>query len=150
MGSNGTILDSGVEMNSAFEYRAYAIAAEDGRYTAKSLDGEPCDLRSRYLLRLLRAVDTLWSSLEAESLPSWFASWMNNPSTHIDLDSAADALALPEQCREDFADPISSCLKFPPKPLALVSRIAAASTAAALALMEFVSATSPIIELALA
>jgi hypothetical protein len=130
-------------MKSVFEYRAYAIAAEDGRYTAKSLDGESCELRSSYLLRVLRAVDTLWGALETASPPPWFKSWMSDPLSPIDLDTTAESLAQPEQC------PISSCLKFPTKHVAFVNRVAAMATAA-FALMEIISTRCPVVELVLA
>jgi hypothetical protein len=136
-------------MKQSFEYRSYAISAEDGRYTAKSLDGEPCDLRSNYLLRVLRAVDTLWAAIETAAIPVWFADWMKDPVEVIDLDAAADAAALPVQCSNDNVDEIFS-LKFPRKAIALANRVAAASVASVFALSEMATtAAAPIMELGL-
>jgi len=53
-------------------YRSYVIQAEDGWYIAKSVDGEPSEICSRHLLRLMRAIDALWASLETGKIPQWF------------------------------------------------------------------------------
>jgi len=128
-------------MQTPFEYRSYEVASEDGRYCAKSLDGESCDLQSRYLLRVLRAVDVLWTSIELSVVPTWFATWMNNPTPSIDLDAAMVDMGEAEhhrETRDDFQDMIS-ILKFPISPLALVRKAATAASAAAVCLMTDVS-----------
>ncbi|MEH2517534.1 hypothetical protein V1279_003107 [Bradyrhizobium sp. AZCC 1610] len=142
-------------MKSPFEYRSYVIRAEDGRYTAKSLDGETCTLQSRFLLRTLRAVDTLWTLVEQASsisgLPAWFSSYLNNPTKAVDLDEAASASEeLAPECSKDSVDPISM-LRFPKAPIrAIASAVAAASTAAAACIVQLTSQAAPIMPLAMA
>ncbi|MDB5610692.1 MAG: hypothetical protein JWP25_7592 [Bradyrhizobium sp.] len=60
-------------MTEPIHYRSYIIEAEDGWYIAKSLDGEPEEICSRHLLRLMRAIDELWASLETGKIPQWFS-----------------------------------------------------------------------------
>jgi hypothetical protein len=77
------------KMKSSFEYRFYEISTKDGRYIAQSMDDEPCFICSNYLLRVLRAVDTMWKALEdrSEKMPAWLKQSMGDPI--IDLDEAA-------------------------------------------------------------
>jgi hypothetical protein len=60
-------------MSEPIHYRSYVIDAEDGWYIAKSLDGEPEEICSRDLHRLMRAIDALWASLETGKIPQWFS-----------------------------------------------------------------------------
>jgi hypothetical protein len=144
------------KMKSPFEYRSYLVRAEDGRYTAKSLDGEPCTLQSRFLLRTLRAVDTLWAIVDQGSstsvLPAWVSSYFNNPAEAVDLDEAADAMSevpAPE-CSKDSVDPISM-LKFPKAPIRVIgSAAAAAASTAAACLVQLASNAVPLMPLAMA
>lgn len=60
-------------MKTAFEYRSYVVSHDGGAYNALAIDGEPFELRSKNLLRVTRAIDTLWNALEGKiPLPSWF------------------------------------------------------------------------------
>ena len=59
-------------MKEAINYRSFVIAKEDDWYIAKSLDGEPAEICSRHLLRLMRAIDALWISLDSGTAPQWF------------------------------------------------------------------------------
>ncbi|WP_091977022.1 DUF4118 domain-containing protein [Bradyrhizobium ottawaense] len=59
-------------MNTPFEYRAYVIDREDGWFIAKPLDGEPGEIGSRHLLRVMKAIDALWATVDSGSLPQWF------------------------------------------------------------------------------
>jgi hypothetical protein len=143
-------------MKSPFEYRSYVIRAEDGRYTAKSLDGEPCILHSRYLLRALRAVDTLWTASEEissiQNFPDWIKSYLTNPTVAVDLDKAADAMGeeISRECHQDNDDPIS-ILRFPKAPLRVMgSAAAAAAAAASVCLIQMATKATPIISLAVA
>ncbi len=117
-------------MQSPFEYRSYIVASEDGRYTARSMDGEPCSLQSRYVLRVLRGIDVLWTSLEISAAPAWFSDWMNHPTPSIDLDAALNDGKQPQR---DFHAEMASILKFPNAPLSVV-RSAAALASVMLAL----------------
>ena len=126
-------------MQSPFNYRSYKVASEDGRYTAKSMDGEACTLESRYLLRVLRGVDTLWASLEQSTIPAWFGNWTNNLTAVLDLDAAAaamDEVKLHHECRIDHQDNIP-VLKFPASPLSVVR--SAVATAAIMIAMKSVN-----------
>lgn len=59
-------------MKLPIEYRSYVIDREDGWYVAKPTDGEPCEIGSRRLFRVMRAIDALWEALEAEgAAPTW-------------------------------------------------------------------------------
>jgi|SRR5215217_4242422 len=143
-------------MKSPFEYRSYVIRAEDGRYTAKSLDGEPCILYSRYLLRALRAVDTLWTALEQitsiQNFPEWIKSYLTDPTVAVDLDKAADAMGeeISRECREDHDDPVS-ILRFPKAPLRVMGNAAAtAATAVSAFLIQMAADAVPVISLAVA
>lgn len=145
-------------MKSAFEYRSYDVASEDGRYTAKSQDGEPCILKSRYLLRVLRGIDTIWEVLDGWrphqplNAPSWIQALLTDPLGDVDLDKAAEAIAesLADECRKDHRDPIS-VLKFPKMPIRAIGGAAAATIAAlSIYIAELTSVLSPIMELTLA
>lgn len=109
-------------MQSPFEYRSYRIAVEDGRYSAKSMDGEPCNLQSIDLLRILRAVDDLWVSVELNKIPYWFLSWMSAPKPILNLDAV------------DIEHMDQAVLQFPKSP-ANLARTVTAATAAAVMLM---------------
>ena len=60
-------------MKTSLEYRSYVVSHDGSAYTAVAADGEPFQLRSKNMLRVTRAVDTLWNALEDKiPLPSWF------------------------------------------------------------------------------
>lgn len=74
-------------MNTAFEYRAYVVSHDGDAYTAAPVDEEPYQLRSKTLLRVTRAIDTLWNALEKKiPLPSWLL----DHSDLVDLDAASE------------------------------------------------------------
>lgn len=106
-------------MKTNFSYRSYDISNEDGRYVAKSLDGEDCVFESANVLTLLRGIDLLWAVLEGSSeIPAWFTQWMANP-IKINLD----------QIQKSDSDPCNVC-PFPVAPkLNTSSRMAMAVTA---------------------
>lgn len=68
-------------MKLPIEYRSYIIDREDGWYIAKPLDGEPCEIGSRRLFRVMRAIDALWEALESGEMPTWLTA-----SGSVDLD----------------------------------------------------------------
>jgi hypothetical protein len=94
------------KMKSAFEYRSYQVSNEAGFYIAKSLDGEPGQLVSKYLLRVLRSIDVLWDTLGGTSMPSWCQTYLKGNTLHCDLDLFSDSLApnLEPQCAIDSKD----------------------------------------------
>lgn len=126
-------------MKSSFQYRSYLISSEDGRYTAKSLDGEDFTLSSNYVLRVLRGIDALWEAAEtvldqaapSRYTPSWIQDWLISPTGLIDLDSVADASVLPEPCNVAYRDPIK-VLRFPTEPRPMTRRVTAGNATAAL------------------
>lgn len=123
-------------MQSSFEYRAYGVRAENGVYIATALDGDDqLTLRTKYLLRLLRAVDAIWASLdvieEPELIPIWVRTWLSDPAvTNVDLDDADEASGLPAACCAGFTNPIK-VLSFPKKPVLQVVAAAAGVSAVA-------------------
>ena len=102
-------------MKSSFEYRLYEVSNEGGFYIAKSLDGEPGQLVSKYLLRVLRSIDVLWETLDVAAVPEWCAIFMQGNTLHCDLDAFADSLAqaLPQDWN-DSHDPLATVHKFFP------------------------------------
>lgn len=103
-------------MKSAFEYRAYSVSNEGGFYIAKSLDGEPGQLVSKYLLRVLRSIDVLWDTLQTGNTPAWVTTFLAGNTLHCDLDAFADAASpsLPDQCRDDSQSPLAVVHRFFP------------------------------------
>jgi hypothetical protein len=95
-------------MKNAFEYRSYQVSNEAGFYVAKSLDGEPGQIVSKYLLRVLRSIDILWDVLDGTSMPSWCTTYLAGNTLHCDLDVFADSLSpnLPTQCANGSQDPL--------------------------------------------
>lgn len=80
-------------MKSAFEYRSYDVSNEGGFYVAKSLDGEPGQLVSKHLLRVLRSIDVLWEALEGAAMPEWCSTYLRGHTLHCNLDAFADSLS---------------------------------------------------------
>ena len=116
-------------MKRALEYRAYRVSFEGGFYIAKSLDGEPGQLVSKHLLRVLRSIDVLWETLNTGMTPEWVATFLNGSTPHCDLDACADALSPshPEECGHDSRDPLASVHRFfpgSPKPALAVAAAA--------------------------
>jgi len=104
-------------MKSAFEYRSYQVRNEGGFYIAESLDGEPGQLVSKYLLRVLKSVDVLWQVLlETAAMPEWCATYLQGNTLHCDLDVFADSLSpsLPSQCSNDGHEPLATIHQFFP------------------------------------
>lgn len=116
-------------MKSAFEYRAYEVSNEGGFYIAKSLDGEPGQLVSKYLLRVLRSIDALWDSLASGQVPDWFATFVKGNVLHCDLDLFAESVApnLPPQCADDGDDSGRRIHHFFPGAAKAAVRVAAAA-----------------------
>ncbi|MDB5610691.1 MAG: hypothetical protein JWP25_7591 [Bradyrhizobium sp.] len=103
-------------MKSAFEYRSYEVSNEGGFYIAKSLDGEPGQLVSKHLIRVLRSIDVLWEALETATMPDWCATYLQGNTLHCDLDVFADSLApaLSPKSSNDSRDPLATVHKFFP------------------------------------
>lgn len=119
-------------MKSSFQYGGYVISNGGGVFVANSADDVQCELRSQCLLRVIRAIDTLWDALDRQTFPTWLLAWIEDPAASIDLDTAADAVALAEPCSKSHDDPIKA-LSFPGKPLQVTIGRAAAAVAAAIA-----------------
>ncbi|WP_187435955.1 hypothetical protein [Bradyrhizobium hipponense] len=75
-------------MDTSFEYRSYVVRRSGATFCAESTDGERFKIRSANLLRVTRAIDTMWNALEGKvPAPEWtFGSDL------VDLDAAADAM----------------------------------------------------------
>lgn len=99
------------EMKNRFEYRSYDVEGKDGRYNATSLDGEELSLVSDHLIRLLRAIDSLWYALEnheaeiKNTLNPWVLKWLADPVSCVDLDIAIEGT-------EDLYQAVTSPCKF--------------------------------------
>lgn len=75
-------------------HRGYVITKRDGKYVASD---DQFEIVSRYLPRVLRAIDALWratsqvrtskTSIDLLILPRWLREWMANPVPWIDLDA---------------------------------------------------------------
>jgi hypothetical protein len=116
-------------MKSAFEYRSYEVRNEGGFYIAKSLDGEPGQLVSKYLLRVLRSIDVFWEVLETAAMPEWCAIYLQGNALHCDLDVFADSLSpsLPSQCSNDGDEPLATVHQFFPASAKPAMRVVAAA-----------------------
>lgn len=116
-------------MKSAFEYRGYSVSNEGGFYIAKSLDEEPGQLVSKYLLRVLRSIDVLWDTLQTGVTPDWVAAFLAGNTLHCDLDAFSDAASptMPEQCREDGPNPLAVVDRFFPLQSKPALRVVAAA-----------------------
>jgi hypothetical protein len=132
-------------MKSSFEYRSYCIENEGTLYSARPMDGDELTLRSAYLVSLMRGVDALWDAVElvakkasTDSLPVWIKDWLKKPSSFIDLDLANGAAPFTEPAR---------ILPFPKSPLSIVTKAAAASGAALVALAPLVTDFSFVMDL---
>jgi hypothetical protein len=76
-------------MQTSFGYRSYAVSHDGSAFCAQSQDGEPLQFRSKNLLRLTRAIDTMWNALEGTiAAPSW----LFGESDIVDIDAAAEAM----------------------------------------------------------
>ncbi|WP_029083381.1 hypothetical protein [Bradyrhizobium sp. th.b2] len=78
-------------MRTSFEYRSYVVSFDGAAYRADSSDGEPFTIRSRNVLRVTRAIDTLWNALEGK-IPA--PAWLHSPSDLIDVDAASEAMVV--------------------------------------------------------
>jgi hypothetical protein len=73
-------------MKASFVYRAYVVSHDGSAFIAVSADGEPFQLRSKNMLRVTRAIDTLWNALEGKvQMPAW----LSLPDEIIDVDAAS-------------------------------------------------------------
>lgn len=78
-------------MKASFEYRSYVVSHDGSAFTAVSADGEPFQLRSKNMLRVTRAIDTLWNALEGKvKMPGW----LSLPVDIVDIDAAASETML--------------------------------------------------------
>jgi hypothetical protein len=139
-------------MKNVLKYRSYRVANEDGRYTAKSLDGEPGAITSSFLLRILRCVDVLWDALElpVEHQPLWVRSFLNDSEDHLDVDQFEDVPSpLPKLVTVDVTPSLMSHLRFPSipvRPSAIVAKIGAAAAALSVSLHPLMDMLDPIID----
>jgi hypothetical protein len=78
-------------MNTSIEYRSYRISHDGSAFTAETQDGEPLQLRSKNMLRLTRAIDTLWNALEGKVIAP---TWLFEETSSIDLDAASEAMLI--------------------------------------------------------
>jgi hypothetical protein len=117
-------------MKSAFDYRSYQVSNEGGFYIAKSLDGEPGQLISKFVLRVLRSIDVLWDTLAGTAMPSWLETYLQGNTLHCDLDLFADSLSpdLAPLCANDSNDPLATNVhKFFPDSAKPALKVAAAA-----------------------
>lgn len=76
-------------MQTSFQYRSYDVSHDGVAFCAQPQDEEPLQLRSKNLLRLTRAIDTLWNALEGKvSVPAWLYGEIDS----VDLDAASEAM----------------------------------------------------------
>ncbi|MGY2919483.1 hypothetical protein [Bradyrhizobium sp. USDA 3262] len=78
-------------MKTSFEYRSYVVSFDGVAYRADSSDGEPFAIRSRNVLRVTRAIDTLWNALEGK-IPA--PAWLSSSADIIDVDAASEAMVV--------------------------------------------------------
>lgn len=77
-------------------HREYGIEYCYSKYVAKPLDGDKLKICSRYLPRILAAIDALWDGLSQVPAvapdeivgPRWLREWLARPSDVIDVDDA--------------------------------------------------------------
>jgi hypothetical protein len=84
-------------MHTTFEYRSYEISHDGSAFVAASKDGEPLQLRSKHLLRLTRAVDTMWNALEG-TVPA--PTWLFGETDLVDIDAASEAMLVVDRTSE--------------------------------------------------
>jgi hypothetical protein len=78
-------------MNTSFDYRSYQISHDGVAFTAETQDGELLQLRSKNMLRVTRAIDTLWNALEGTvAAPAW----LFEEASSVDLDAASEAMLI--------------------------------------------------------
>lgn len=78
-------------MKASFDYRSYVVSHDGSAFTAVSADGEHFKLRSKNMLRVTRAIDTLWNALEGKvQMPAW----LSLPDEIIDIDAASSETML--------------------------------------------------------
>jgi hypothetical protein len=139
-------------MKKEFEYRSYEIANEDGRYSAKSLDGEPAVFTSSFLLRIIRCVDVLWDAIEmpADRQPSWIRRFINNPTEQVNVDVSDDVPSpFPEQLTVDITKTLKRQLRFPSIPechAKIAAKIGSAAAALAVSLHSLTDMLDPIMD----
>jgi hypothetical protein len=81
-------------MKASFDYRSYVVSHDGSAFTAVSADGESFQLRSKNMLRVTRAIDTLWNALEGKiSMPAW----LSLPDEIIDIDVASTDMLVVDQ-----------------------------------------------------
>lgn len=80
----------------------YTITFENGRYVARSTDGDDIVIYSTHRPRVLGAIAAFWnvlnnmrsfgtwdqSTIERMPAPRWMREWLSNPTSRIDLDAA--------------------------------------------------------------
>ncbi|GAA0005393.1 hypothetical protein [Bradyrhizobium elkanii] len=76
-------------MKTSFEYRSYVVSFDGAAYRADSSDGEPFTIRSKNMLRVTRAIDTLWNALDGK-IPA--PAWLHGAADLIDVDAASEAM----------------------------------------------------------
>ncbi|WFU52353.1 hypothetical protein QA639_21845 [Bradyrhizobium pachyrhizi] len=78
-------------MKTSFEYRSYVVSFDGAAYRADTYDGEPFTIRSRNMLRVTRAIDTLWNALEGK-IPA--PAWLSSTAVIVDIDAATEAMVV--------------------------------------------------------
>jgi hypothetical protein len=118
-------------MKSSFEYRAYQIANENGLYIGRSMDEETFALGSTSVLRVMRAIDTLWHGLETNRSPAWLTQDAYINLDHPSLDEQFQTAGTAEQSGQ-FTFETSPSEVDPPKWRSLLFVLAAIAVAAPL------------------
>jgi hypothetical protein len=136
-------------MKEQFDYRAYTIDNEQGRYVARATDGDDLSLASSYLIRVLRGIDAVWDALEtivdaaasSSHLPFWLREWLEKPINYVDLDAANDAAPLEEP---------GEVIAFPSKPkFSAVSNAVAGLSGLVLVGLQSLADVSTLVDFAL-
>lgn len=98
------------KMQTTFQYRSYVVGHDGSAYYAKPDDEEPLQLRSKNLLRVTRAIDTLWNALEGKiAAPSW----LYEESDLVDLDAASEAMLIVDRSTSVPSFPLGPTVGLP-------------------------------------
>lgn len=96
-------------MQTSFEYRSYVISHDGSAFLASPKDEEPLQLRAKNLLRVTRAIDTMWNALDGKiAAPSW----LFDECPVVDLDAAAEAMLVIDRAMSAPAFPLEPTVGF--------------------------------------
>jgi hypothetical protein len=98
------------KMHTSFQFRSYTVSHDGSAFSAKPEDDEPLQLRSKNLLRLTRAIDTLWNALEGK-VPA--PSWLYEETELIDLVAASEAMLVVDRPMEVSSFPLGPTVGLP-------------------------------------